>query len=366
MTQLKRWLITLLFLFAIVAILGFVKFTQIKAAIAFGESFPEASETVQIIEVFQSSWQPNLQVMGEIKAIRSVELRNEFEGMITEVGFESGASVKQGDVLIQLNIAPELAELDAINAEIELAKLDVKRLSDLLKLNASSKDQFDRANSLLAVNRARARALEATIDRKTIRAPFDGVAGIHDWEVGTYIAANTLITSIVGDLSKVWVDFAVPQWNSNIKLGSTVKIAMPELLSDTLLASVTAMNQQINSTSRSMQVRASLENPQQGLKPGAFVSVLLPIDSEQTVYPVPNEALRFDTFGSYVYKLEKDEKGDWRAKRQAVSFAARELDTAMVTSGIESGDVIATVGSAKLSEGLLVYAAPAQSGQDSE
>jgi membrane fusion protein (multidrug efflux system) len=359
MVQLKRWLITIFTLLCIVAILGFIKFTQIKAAIAFGESFPEPSETVVTMTVESSTWRPNLQVVGEVKAQRSVELRNEFEGIITRVEFPSGGQVEKGDLLVQLDVAPEIAQLEAINAEIELAKLDVKRFTDLLKVNASSRDQLDRANSQLLVNRARARALQASIDRKTIRAPFSGTTSIHDWEVGTYIAANSIVTSLVGDLSDVWVDFSVPQWQANIELGSEVRIAAPDLLNDTLQASVTAVNQQIASTSRSVLVRATLDNSQAKFKPGTIVNVLFPIDDYKKVYPIANEALRFDTFGSYVFKLEKDNKGDWRAKRQAVSVASRELDQAMVTSGIESGDVIATVGAAKLTEGLLVYAAEA-------
>lgn len=222
MVQLKRWLITIFTLLCIVAILGFIKFTQIKAAIAFGESFPEPSQTVEVMQVSAAQWRPNLQVIGEVKAKRSVELRNEFEGIITKVAYPSGGMVSQGDLLVQLDIAPELAELEAINAQIELAKLDVKRASDLLEVRASSRDQLDRANAELMVNQARAKALQANIDRKTIKAPFSGTASIHDWEVGTYIAANTVITRIIGDLSSVWVDFSIPQWQANIELGSTV------------------------------------------------------------------------------------------------------------------------------------------------
>ncbi|MFC4701109.1 efflux RND transporter periplasmic adaptor subunit [Glaciecola siphonariae] len=366
MVQLKRWLLTLLMLVCIIAALGFVKFTQIKAAIAFGESFPEPSETVQTMQVSAAQWQPKLEVIGEIKAIRSVELRNEFEGIITKVAFPSGGRVNKGDLLVQLDIAPELAQLEAINAEIELAKLDVKRFSDLLEVRASSKDQFDRANSQLMVNRARARALQATIDRKTILAPFSGTTSIHDWEVGTYIAANSVITRLVGDLDSVWVDFSVPQWQSNIEIGSKVNVAAPSLINAPLEATISAVNQQIASGSRSVLVRAKLNNTIAKFKPGTIVKVLFPIDEYQQVFPIPNEALRFDTFGSYVYVLNKDDKGDYRAKRRPVSVVTRELDKAMVTQGIETGETIATVGSAKLSEGLLVFSADQQASRSAE
>lgn len=355
MLQVKGWLVTLLSLVCIIALLGFIKFTQIKAAIAFGESFPEASETVESMLIAESKWQANLQVVGEIKAQRSVELRNEFEGIITKVAFPSGGKVQQGDLLVQLDIAPELAELDAIYAEIDLAKLDVKRASDLLKVKASSRDQLDRANAQLAINQARAKALQANIDRKTIRAPFTGTTGIHDWEVGTYISANTLITRLTGDLTTVWVDFAIPQWQANIEMGSQVKISAPSMLTATMDATITAVNQQISAASRSAVVRAKLDNSTAQFKPGTVVGVLFPTEQVQTVYAVPNEALRFDSFGSFVFKLEKDDKGDFRAVRQAVKFAAREREMAMLISGVKPNDLIATIGSAKLSEGLLVY-----------
>lgn len=357
MLQFKRWLITLFLLFCIVGILGFVKFTQIKAAIAFGESFPEPSETVVTMRVEPANWQAKLQVIGEVKAQRSVELRNEFEGIITQVAFPSAGEVEQGDLLVQLDVAPELAQLEAINAEIELAKLDVKRFSDLLEVRASSADQLDRANSQLLVNKARARALQANIDRKTIRAPFSGTTGIHDWEVGTYIAANSVITNLVGDLSKVWIDFSVPQWQANIDIDSDVTIVAPETKMGPLSAQVKAVNQQIAVSSRSVLVRAELDNTRSQFKPGSIVNVGFPIGATQRVFPIANEALRFDAFGSYVFLLVKDDKGDLRAKRQPVEFVSREFERAMVTSGIEQGDLIATIGASKLIEGMLVYAA---------
>ncbi|WP_371194865.1 efflux RND transporter periplasmic adaptor subunit [Glaciecola sp. SC05] len=360
MVQFKRWMITIVSLLCIIGILGFIKYNQVMAGIAFGASFPEPSETVQTISVTPSVWRPSLRVIGEVKAQRSVELRNEFEGIITKVAFASGGKVSQGDLLVQLDIAPELAQLEAINAEIALAKLDVKRASDLLEVRASSREQLDRANSQLMINQARARALQANIDRKTIRAPFTGIASIHDWEVGTYIAANSVITTIVGDLSKVWVDFSIPQWQADITIGSEVKISSPELKNGLIPAKISAVNQQIASASRSVMVRAELDNTEQRFKPGSVVSVLFPIEQAQTVYAVPNEALRFDSFGSFVFKLVKDDKGDYRATRQPVSFAAREDKMALLTSGVTSTDVIATIGSAKLSEGLLVYAAQEQ------
>jgi len=341
----------------VVLILGFIKFTQIKAAIAFGASFPETSETVKTVQITASSWQKKLEVIGEIKAQRSVQLRNEFEGIITEVGFSSGGKIEQGDLLLQLDVAPELAQLDAIRAEIELAKLELKRASDLLEVRASSKEQLDRANAQLAISQAQASALQATIKRKTIRAPFAGTADIHDWEVGTYIPANTIITNLIGDLSAVWVDFFIPQWQANISIGSEIEITSPSLSSAAIPATIIAVNQQINAASRSVLVRAELDNAVASFKPGTVVSVLFPSGESKTVFPIPNEALRFDSFGSFVYKLKKDEKGDYRATRQAVKLASREGDIALLTSGVEPGDVIATVGSAKLFEGLLVYVA---------
>ncbi len=355
----RRWLVTFVFCFAVVGILGFVKFNQVMAAIAFGESFPEPSETVQIQRVETSSWQPRLKLTGSVLATRSIEIRNELEGVITFIGFASGGSVKKGDVLVKMQIDDELAQLDAIEAEISIAQLDVSRFEKLVEQRAASRDQVERAKAQLSVSNARKRSLEAVIAKKTIVAPFNGQAGLHQLEKGTFLSANTLITKLVSNSNTVWVDFNVPQAYSNLLLGTSVSVTSDNLGMYDAIANIVAIEQEISTRSRNMKARAELTTDQVKLKPGSIVSVSLPVSVSKEVVRLSSKAVRYDAFGTYVFKLNKDDKDNWRATRQVVSILAKEGASSIVdlaiSNGLEINDVVATQGSFKLREGILVY-----------
>jgi membrane fusion protein (multidrug efflux system) len=355
MLQVKRWLITILSLVLIIAVLGFIKFTQIKEAIAFGESFPESSETVEAVQAQWSSFQPTVTVTGEIRSKRSVDVRNEVEGILTKVNVGSGAQVNKGDILAQFNVDTETAQLDAINAQIQLAKLDVKRFADLVSAKASSKEPLDRAQAQLLVVQAQARAIEADIAKKTLIAPFSGRTSIHDLEVGTYLPANTMLVNITAQDNTVWVDFNLPQIYANIEIGTLVQIIAKNVGSTPIPATLVALNQQLNTSSRTLQARAEISNAPNALRPGIVVSLKLPTGPSMAAVPLPNQAIRYDAFGSYVFGLIKDDKGDYRAVRKPVTVVSKEADVSYISTGIEANDLIATIGSAKLLPDLLTY-----------
>jgi membrane fusion protein (multidrug efflux system) len=351
-----RWVWTFLFCLVVVSVLGFVKFNQIKAAIAFGESFPEPSETVNMIVTEQSDWQPTLMVMGEAVATRSLDVRNELAGVITKIGFESAAKVKKGDLLLQLDIENELAQLAALKAQVSIAQLDVNRFSELIKSNASSRDQLDRASAQLAVTEANVRALQSVIVKKTLTAPFDSVTGLHQLEVGAYLSANTLVTRLVSSSGNLWVDFLVPQEYANLQQGALVQIKSASLPEQKQQATIIALSQEIDLNSRNLRVRALWNNAPTQIKPGSLLEVNLPSAKNQSVIKLPNVAIRYDAFGTYVYALIKANK-EWRAKRQPVEIQGHDQYSVVVTSGLKTGDTIATIGSAKLKDGMLVNVA---------
>jgi len=353
-----RWLWTLLFCLIVVSVLGLVKFNQIKAAIAFGESFPEPSETVQVVAVKQSQWQSNLTVMGEAVATKSLDLRNELEGVITKVGFVSGGKVAKGSVLLQLDVENENAQLAALKAQVSIAQLDVNRFSELIKSNASSRDQLDRAMAQLAVAKANVRALKSTISKKTLIAPFDARVGLHQIEVGSYLSANTLITRLVSVSDAVWLDFWVPQEYANLAQGDIVQVKSTSLISEVHMAKVIALSQEIDIASRSLRARALWSNAPKHVKPGALVEVQLSIGNLLNVVKIPSVAVRYDAFGTYVFSLNKDKNGNWRATRQGIEVQSRDNKSAIVISGLNIGQNIASIGSSKLREGILVNVAP--------
>ena len=353
-----RWVWTFLFCLIVLSVLGFVKFNQIKAAIAFGESFPEPSETVHSIITQQSQWQSNLSVMGEIVATRSLDVRNELAGAITKVGFNSGGSVVKGDVLLQLDVVNEEAQLEALKAQVSIAQLDVNRFAELIKSNASSRDQFDKATAQLTISKANVRALQSVIAKKTLIAPFDSVTGLHQLEVGGYLSANTQITRLVSDSDEVWVDFSIPQEHANLSTGDSVKLTSVSLLTASHQARIIALSQEIDVNSRNLRVRALWSNVPKSIKPGALLKVELPISEMLRVVRLPNVAVRYDAFGSYVFVLEKDKNGDWRATRQSIEVLGNEDKTAIIAPDVSLGKNIATIGSSKLRGGILVNIKP--------
>ena len=352
-----RWLWTFLFCLVVVSVLGFVKFNQIKAAIAFGESFPEPSETVHTVIAQQSDWQATLTVMGEVVATRSIDIRNELAGTITKVGFASGAKVSKGQLLLQLDIENEQAQSEALTAQVQINQLDVNRFAELIKSNASSREQFDRASAQLAVAKANLRALQTNIAKKTLRAPFDGVAGLHQIEVGAYLSANTLITRLVSASDEVWVDFFVPQEHQSLAVDDWVQVSSSSMLGENYPAKVIALSQEIETASRNLRVRALWSNAPSNIKPGALINLSLPISDVVSVTRLPNVAIRYDAFGAYVFILNKDDKGAWRASRKAIKVLANENSVAIVSSGIKDNDTVATTGSSKLKQGMLVNVA---------
>ncbi|MGB3726138.1 MAG: efflux RND transporter periplasmic adaptor subunit [Glaciecola sp.] len=367
MLHLKRWLVTIFIIVFVIAGLGFIKFTQIKAAIAFGESFPETSETVEATTTRLTSYQPTVSIVGEIKPLQVVKVRNEVAGMLTKVRFTSGSKVEKGDVLAQFNIDTETAQYDAIKAEIKLAELDVQRFTDLLDVRASSKEQLDRAKAQLAVAQAQAKGIQASIDKKTLYAPISGSTSIHDWQVGTFVAANSSIVTIVGNTQTLYVDFKLPQIYANIPVGTQVVLSAQSLQENTdtpgVTAEITALNQQFDESSRTLLARATLNNVAQQFTPGAAVNVNVPTGQAQSVIPLPNQAIRYDTFGAFVYSLEKDDNGDYRAKRVPVEIESKLNNTSFVSSGLSENQLVATTGSAKLLPNMLTYIATQESQQ---
>lgn len=356
--SMRRWLWTLLGCVVLVAGLAAFKVSQIRDAIAFAESFPEQSETIEVVVAQPRDWQPTVVASGEVIAIRSLELRNEVEGKIIALGFKAGAKVNQGQLLLQLDSREEQARLNAANAQTTLAQLATKRYQKLLNQNAASRDRYDQAQSELAVAKANAESLRALIDKKTLRAPFDAVSGLHHLEVGQFVAANTLITHLIGIDQQVWVDFNLPQQQSAVSLNTAVNITSAGLLKQAMPGVVIARDAAVMSQSRNLRFRAQVNDAEGLLKPGALVEVEVPMTDKQAAMSLPATAIRRDSFGAYVYLIVEtvDEQHNkiQRAQKQAVVLGPNQGEQIIILSGVEKGDVVASNGAYKLRSGLLV------------
>ncbi|MBE1288303.1 MAG: efflux RND transporter periplasmic adaptor subunit [Alteromonadaceae bacterium] len=354
--QIRKWLITLVVAAGIFASLGFIKLSQIQAAIAFGESFPEPSETVTQFTLQPTQYAQQYTASGTILAPQQVVLTAEVSGIIDRINFSSNAQVQSGDVFLQINAAQEVAELNAIKAQIQLANLDVKRAQQLVEQRATGQQQLDRVKAELAVAQAQAQAIKARIAKKQIKIPFNGRLGLHSLEMGQFVDANTALVELVNVEQGLWVDFAIPL-NKRDWLKDTIVVTNGSI---SLPASVFSQSTSINNISRNLPIRAQLQNINEWV-PGMIVQVKLQSPNVIDAYDIPNTALRYDALGSYVFVLDTDEDGKLRAKREDVVVLSQGDRHSFIERSLPAGTQIANIGAFKLRNGILVNLA--QQGQ---
>ena len=359
--NIRRWGITLFLCLAIFAGLSAFKVLEIKQAIAFGESFPEHSENVEIAISKTLQYTPSIKALGTIVAPQTLEIRNELPGNIANINFKSGDHVQAGQILIQLDTNEETAQLNAAQARVVLAKSIHRRTLNLHKNNSVSDEALDTAKAELAAQQAETKILENIIRKKNIRAPFSGIAGLHHFEVGQVLLDNTLITTLVGQQNYVWVDFSVPQFYPALETGSQIQASSlantPEENHASIPAVILARNTVIDINSRSRQYRARINSEDNAFTANATIELQVPIDAARQLVAVPVTAIQHDQLGQYVYTLVKDDKqlGGFRAQRQQITVTAHQDGFALLSEGLTPDIKIAAAGAFKLHPGILVY-----------
>ncbi len=360
MKSFTKWSVTVVGCVLVFGALAAYKIMEIRAGIAFGEAYPEQSETVEEALVGVADFTPTITLLGEIIAPQRLDLHNEIAGAITAVNFESGAVVQEGQLLLQLDISVETANLAAAKAKAEVAQLMYDRIAKLHESGATTQDQLDRAKADLTVTLAEISVLERTIAKKTLRSPFEGRAGLHNFEVGQFLPANTMITSLVGATDNVWVDFQLPQFYPQLPTGTTVDILTigNDSAATRASATVLAENTLLNASNRTRSYRASIPNNDQLFAPNTVVQVAAPIAEPQRVLQVPALAVQNDPLGQYVFVLRADPNGKgYRAVRQQVHVTLMEAERALLdtSNGLSQDDRVAAAGAFKLYEGILVF-----------
>jgi RND family efflux transporter MFP subunit len=358
--NLKKWIVAVLGCLLVFGALAAWKYLDISAAIAKGKAYPEQSETVEAVLVSTADFTPTISVMGEIVAPQRLDLHNEFAGTITAVNFHSGDRVHAGQLLVQLDVAVEKANLEAARAKAEVARLTYDRILKLIETKVATQNELDKAKADLTSALSDITVLERTIDKKTLRSPFNGRAGLHNFEVGQFLAANTLVASLIGDTSNMWVDFQMPQFYPQLPPGTELRlVAIGNNSAAThVKASVIAENTVLNANNRSRSYRASIPNDSQRYIPYTVVQLAVPIAAPESLLQVPAIAIQNDPLGQYVFTLRKDAAGKgYRAARQQVQVKLMDTDRALIDSGsaLKKGDLIAGAGAFKLYQGILVF-----------
>ncbi|MCV6603714.1 MAG: efflux RND transporter periplasmic adaptor subunit, partial [Porticoccaceae bacterium] len=274
---------------------------------------------------------------------------------IEQVNFSAGEPVEKGRLLVQLDIREETADLKAAKSGLLAAKQAWQRLSKLRRSDVASQQRLEEARAEMAARQARVEVLQSRIDKKTLRAPFAGIAGIHDLQPGQYLEINSVLTTLTGTPGYSWVDFRVPQVYPQLAPGAAVEVT--RLDGSTATAQLSASSAEIDSTSRSRLYRAKLVHSAEQPAPGhrASIRVKVPINASSELIRLPAAALLNSSRGRFVYKLEMDEKGVLRAVPQPVEVTLQRGDEVLISNGIRVGENIAAAGAFKLFPGVQVY-----------
>jgi membrane fusion protein, multidrug efflux system len=354
----KRMMVMLTLTILFVGALGFVKFKQIQTAIAQGAAFQPPPEAVTTIAAAQEQWPSTINAIGTVAAVRGVTVSADLPGIVDQILFESGDAVREGQVLAILDTRQEQAQMAAAEAQRVLAHLNFNRMQELLDQRVISKAEYDSATAESHQTEARVGEIRASIERKTIRAPFSGVLGIRQINRGQYLAGGDPVVPLQA-LNPIYVNFGVPQQAiGQVRVGRSVRITAEGLNTLTLDARVTAIDSVVDQTTRNVQVQATLANVGGKLQPGMFVQTELLVGSEQPVIALPASAISYAPYGDSVFVVAemKDDKGRvYRGVRQQfVKLGPARGDQIAVVSGITAGDEVVTSGVFKLRNGAAV------------
>jgi membrane fusion protein, multidrug efflux system len=354
----KRMMVMLAVTFTVIALLGFVKFRQVQTAMAQGASFQPPPEAVTTLVAQTEHWPTTLSAIGTIAAVQGVTVSADLPGTVARVAFESGRAVRKGDVLAELDTRQERAQLAAIEAQQELARLNYNRLKGLLADRVISQAEFDRAAADQKETDARLGEVHATIERKTLRAPFDGVLGIRLVNLGQYLAAGEAVVPLQS-LNPIYVNFGVPQQDiPKIRVGHRVEITARDAAGVEFIGRVTALDSIVDQATRNVQVQATLPNTTGQLRPGMFVQTELMVGASQSVIALPASAINYAPFGDSVFvvtELKGPTGVSYRGVRQQfVKLGSGRGDQVAIVSGVAAGEEIVTSGVFKLRNGAAV------------
>jgi membrane fusion protein, multidrug efflux system len=351
----RRTVLMLLVVVGAVFALGTVKVRQIQVATAQAMSFQPPPEAVTTVVARQEQWSTTLTAIGTVKAERGVTLSADLPGVIEEIAFDSGRAVREGQVLVRLDTRQERAQLAAAEAQRELARINFERVRGLVAQGIVAQAELDRLSAEHKQAEARVGEIRATIERKQIRAPFSGVLGIRQVDLGQYLNAGDPIVPLQA-LDPIHVNFSVPQQQVvEVRVGREVRVALTGPEGRSLAGSITAVDAVVDQSTRNLQVQATFANPKGDLRPGMFVEAQVVTGEGASVLVLPASAISFAPYGDSVFVVAdaKESKGK-AVTQQFVKLGPARGDQVAVLSGIGEGAEVVSSGAFKLRNGALV------------
>lgn len=334
------------------------KVSELKKSEVEAASQPEPMEVAKAALATTRNYRPTTTSVGTVLALRSITLENEVAGTVRRVALTPGRIVEPGALLVALDVSVEEAELEAQKAQAALAQTTLSRLETLSSHDAVAQEEVDQARAERDVAQAQVARIKAVIAKKTIRAPFRARVGIADVHPGQYLNEGTQLTTLQGVDVSVNVDFTVAQRvASGLRVGDEVAIVAGGDEAHPIAARVTAIDARVDPTTRNATVRAEIKDTRNLPAPGASVRVKVPAGPAGEAVAVPVSALRKGPGGDNVFVIAPDKEGKQRAHLRLVQSGEVVGDSVLIHEGLEAGELVATSGSFKLRDSVLVAVA---------
>ena len=354
----KRIFLTLIGLVLLIAVLSGIKALQIDKMIEASSQFVQPPEPVTTAKVISVSWENVLPSIGSLTAVQGVTIATELPGKVVEIVFTPGSRVKKGDLLLRQDTSSEEAQLPGAEASLTLSSRNLSRAKSLIAEEMISQSQLDTAQANFQQAQAAVDNLRSQIAKKTVRAPFSGRLGIRQINLGQSLREGDAIVSLQ-TLSPIYVDFQLPQQYLNqVRQDLPVRVTADGLPDQQSTGKITAINPQVNAATRSIGVQATLQNAEELLRPGMFVSVEVVLPKLQTVLSIPTTAVLYAPFGDSVFIIEEKQTEDGKKylalRQQFIRLGEKRGDFVSVLSGLSAGESVVSTGVFKLRNGQTV------------
>ncbi|GLQ37878.1 MexH family multidrug efflux RND transporter periplasmic adaptor subunit [Rhizobium albus] len=382
--MIKRFLIAFVLLAVVCGGLVYFNIFRNQAIENFFATMQQPALPVQTVTAEPASWQPGIEAIGTVSAVRGVDLAVEAGGVVREVNFTSNDAIEEGTVLVQIDDQIEQSNLIAARANLTLAEQTLARAQQLRTRGVSAESSLEEAEANAQAAQSEIASLNATLSQKALEAPFSGTIGIPQVEAGQYVTTGTVVATLQ-DLSRMRVDFSVPeQQRSQLQIGQTIRVGTENGSFD-YSGTIVGIEPRIDPATRLVSIRAEVENTEEALNPGQFARVRVELPEEPDVIALPQTAIVSSLYGDFVYVVreasEEQEQAAEQAAEQAeempeaaaaapapaedagptmearqvfVTTGRRNGSLVEIAEGLSAGDIVVSAGQNRLSNGALV------------
>jgi membrane fusion protein (multidrug efflux system) len=350
----KKIILSSVAILAVLLVLGGlvgIKVSQFKTMMGASAHAASPPEAVATSAVQASERTPTLDAVGTVTAVQGVTLNAEVAGTIRRIAFESGADVHAGAVLLELDTSVERAQLEAAQASLDLARINLESGRSLVDHGAMPKNQFSQLEAQSKQAQAELARLEAVIAKKTIRAPFSGRTGLRQVNLGQLVGNGDAIVSLQS-LDPVYVDFGLPQQRlSQLTVGAKINVTTDVFPGETFQGDLSAIHPEVDQATRSVRLRATLKNPNNKLRPGMFAQAQVAMPNVEKVLLIPATAVTYAPYGDSVFVVDSSKQPKLTVQQKFVRLGVAQGDYVVVTQGLSVGELVVTTGNFKLRNG---------------